>query len=76
MAKQAWERVNRPDILEYRGKVKGMDCQLWWYDQPGVKPGWCVRINAGKRGEQDIPVKGRRDSKLGTLHRNVLAALK
>lgn len=80
MRKQAWEiwnRVNRPDLIEYKGTVKGIPCELWWDDQVGVTPGWCVRINAGERHkERDIPVKGRKDSKLSTLHRNVLEALR
>ena len=79
MAKQAWQvwtRVNRPDVLEYQGEVGGMICELWWDDQAGVKPGWCVRINPGTRQEQDVSVKGRRDSALTTLHRNVLKALR
>jgi len=79
-SKQAWEvwtRIQRPDVEEYHGTVKGLACELWWDDQSGVEPGWCVRINAGVRHrEQDIPVKGRRDSKLETIHRNVLRALK
>ena len=80
MRKQAWEiwtRVERPDLLEYRGNVKGVDCELWWDARAGVEPGWCVRINAGvMHREQDVPVKGRKDSKLSTLHRNVCAALR
>ncbi len=78
MAKQAWEiwdHVDRPDVEEYHGVVAGKTCELWWDDQPGVKPGWCVRVIDGGR-EQDIPVKGRRDSKLSTIHRNVMAALR
>lgn len=71
-----WKRVNRPDLIEYHGTVKGIPCELWWDDQLGVKPGWCVRIHPGVRGqERDIPVKGMLHSKLDTLHRNVLRVL-
>ena len=70
------ERTNRPDLHEYQGHVKGQYVELWWDNQLGVIPGWCVRINAGIRHrERDIPVKGRKYSKVSTLIRNTREVL-
>jgi len=79
-----WVRSDRPDIEEYtltlHRRGMRMDLELWWDDQFGVKPGWCVRcILRGTRGprdnSRDISAKGRRDSSMKTIHRNVMQAI-
>jgi hypothetical protein len=84
----ATDRVNRPDVEEYRVTAKrgsvSATLELWWDDQAGADEGWCVRIPRGAwkgpddwrgRDEQDIPVKGRRDSRYSTIRANLSAAI-
>ena len=73
-------RVSRPDVEEYHLEtLTGERLELWWDEQMGVKgteaEGWCVRL-IDSRGERDIPVKGRRNSKWSTILRNLSQAVR
>lgn len=69
------QRVDRPDVVEYRTQQGGRDLSLFWDDRPGIDAGWVLRLSENNQ-ERDIPMKGRLNSKHETLWRNILEALR
>lgn len=75
---RATQAVSRNYMSEEEDGSREVGLCLWWDDQPGVKPGWCLRLTTeqyGREQEHDMPVRGRYESKRETLLRNVRKAL-